>query len=402
MIQLIYRIILLMLFFIFIFLFRNETPFLGTLGNYFSLIILILGFIVSFYWFSKGLSQFLNPSIKSIYNFWILMIIWFFLVPIVFFGVGINSELFYQGIYHDYRYLLFSFLPFMLVGNYESKYFQKIFNKVGSVAVFSGIIGLILVDKSFSSVSERKGVWSLSYYLWWVVICAYPYLYLKNIYLKKDYKGWLLIILHLLFSIFFLKRSGFVGALIIISLTFIFSEKSSKFLKSILIVGVIFAISFVFLGDYLNLLVLRFEGDDLQQFDRNLELKEFFRVASSNELLTGFGANNYIKMEYIGIQDNAVNSLHIGFYNLIYKGGLLYVLFITYLAVQIISLKKYINYNPEIKIGFIMGIFFLLTLFYENSWSYMPTHFFSLLAIYRGIYLKDDIKRLIKMRNLAV
>lgn len=391
-----------MLFFIFIFLFRNETPFLGTLGNYFSLIILILGFIVSFYWFSKGLSQFLNPSIKSIYNFWILMIIWFFLVPIVFFGVGINSELFYQGIYHDYRYLLFSFLPFMLVGNYESKYFQKIFNKVGSVAVFSGIIGLILVDKSFSSVSERKGVWSLSYYLWWVVICAYPYLYLKNIYLKKDYKGWLLIILHLLFSIFFLKRSGFVGALIIISLTFIFSEKSSKFLKSILIVGVIFAISFVFLGDYLNLLVLRFEGDDLQQFDRNLELKEFFRVASSNELLTGFGANNYIKMEYIGIQDNAVNSLHIGFYNLIYKGGLLYVLFITYLAVQIISLKKYINYNPEIKIGFIMGIFFLLTLFYENSWSYMPTHFFSLLAIYRGIYLKDDIKRLIKMRNLEV
>lgn len=404
MIKLIYRTILLMLFFIFIFLFRNENPLLVSLGNYLSLIILILGIIIIFFWFAHGLSKFLNPSIKSIYNFWILMITWFFLVPIIFFGVGINSELFYQGMYHDYRYLLFSFLPFMLVGNYESKYFQKIFDKVGSVALLSGIIALILVDKSFVAVSNREGGWTLSYYLWWVVLCAYPYLFLKNNYLKKDYKGWLLIILHLLLSLFFLKRSGFIGAFILISLTFIFSKTSSKFLKSISLVGSFFAIGFVFLGDYLNLLVLRFDADasNLGQFDRNLEVDEFFSVVSTNQLLTGFGANNYLKMNYIGIQDNTVNSLHIGLYNIIYKGGILYALFILYLSVQIISLKKYIHYNPEIKIGFIMGIYFLLTLFYENGWSYMPVHFFSLLAIYRGIYLKDDIKRAIKAGNLPV
>ena len=243
--KLIYRTILFMLFFIFIFLFRNESPLLVSLGNYLSLIIFILGILIIFFWFAHDLSKFLNPSIKSIYNFWILMIIWFFLVPIIFFGVGINSELFYQGMYHDYRYLLFSFLPFMLIGNYESKYFQRIFDKVGFVAVLSGVIALIIVDKSFLSVSEIEEVWSLSYYFWWVVLCAYPYLFLKNKYLKKDYKGWLLIILHLLLSLFFLKRSGFVGALILISLTFIFSERSSKFLKSILIFG-FFLLSLLF------------------------------------------------------------------------------------------------------------------------------------------------------------
>lgn len=400
--KLVYRTILMMLFCVFIFLFRNESPVLVSLGNYLSLVILILGTITIFFWFANGLSKFLNPSIKSIYNFWLLMIIWFFLVPIIFFGVGINSELFYQGMYHDYSYLLFSFLPFMLVGNYESKFFQKIFDKVGFIAVLSGFIALIMVDKSFAAVSNREGGWTLSFYLWWVVLCAYPYLFLKNIYLKKDYKGWLLITLHLLLSLFFLKRSGFVGALIIIALTFVFSERSSKLLKSISIFGLFFITGFVLLGDYLNLLVLRFDSDasNLQQFDRNLEVEEFFTFVSSSQVLTGFGANNYVKMNYIGIQDNAVNSLHVGLYNIIYKGGLLYVLFILYLSAQIISLKKYINYNQEIKIGFIMGVFFLITFFYENGWSYVPSHFFSLLAIYRGIYLKDDIKRAIKTGNL--
>jgi hypothetical protein len=393
-----------MLFLVYLYLFRNEYPFLVTLGNYFSLIILILGIIICLIWLAKGYSRYLNPSIKSVYNFWLLMILWFFTVPIIFFGVGINSELLYEGMYHDYRYLLFSFLPFMFVGNYESKYFQKIFNKVGFVAVFSGVAGVIMVDKSFLSVSSRAGAWSLTYYLWWVVLCAYPYLFLKNIYLKKDYKGWLLIILHLLLSLFFLKRSGFVGALILISLTYIFSETSSRFLKSTFLFGFLLAFGSIFFGDYFDLLVLRFttEASDLGQLDRKLEVEEFFSVVSRNQILTGFGANNYIRMNYNGIEDNGVNSLHLGFYNIIYKGGVLYSLFILYLGAQIITLRKYINYNPEVKIGFIIGSFYILSFFYENSWSYLPAHFFSLLAIYRGIYLKDDIKRAIKMGDFPV
>jgi hypothetical protein len=400
----IYWSILLMLFFNYLFLFRNESPVLVTLGNYLSLFILIIGIRIIYIWFAHGLSKFLNPSIKSIYNFWVLMIIWFFLVPIIFFGVGINLVLFYQGMYHDYRYLLFSFLPFMLVGNYESKYFQKIFNKVGFVAVLSGVVAVIMVDKSFSYVSNRDGSWTLSYYLWWVVACAYPYLFLKNNFIKKDYKGLLLITLHLLLSFLFLKRSGFVGALILISLTFIFSRKTSSILKKMLVLGLFILIGISFFGDYLDLLVLRFSADasELQQFDRYLEVLEFLNIVSSKQLLTGFGANNYIEMTYIGIQDNAVNSLHIGLYNIIYKGGILYALFILYLGAQIISLRKYINYNPEIKIGFIIGIFFLISFSYENSWGYLPDHFFLLLAIYRGIYLKDDVKRAIKTGNLPV
>ncbi len=393
-----------MLFFIFIYLFRNESPVLITLGNYISLSSFILGTIICLVWLANGFSKFLNSSIKSVYNLWLLMILWFLLVPIIFFREPFSTQLFYQGMYHDYSYLIFSFLPFMLISNKDNWNFQNILNKVGFVAVLSGVAALIMVDKSLLSVSNREGTWTVSYYLWWVVICIYPYLFLKSNFLEKDHKGLILILLHLLLSLFFVKRSGFVDALILISLFFYFSEKSSDMIKRISILGLFLLVGIGFLGNYFDALMIRFEADasNLGQLDRNLEVEEFFSVVSTRDLLTGFGANNYVKMRYIGIEEKGVNSLHIGLYNIIYKGGILYALFMLYLGAQIISLRKYINYNPEIKIGFIMGIWFLISFSYENGWSYVPSHFFSLLAIYRGVYLKDDVKRAIGTRIFTV
>lgn len=399
MMKLIYRGTLLILAFVFIFLFRFETAFLQNLGNYLSFFIIVIGIIIIIFWYTNNYVKFHNKTIRFIYKFWLLMLVWFLLVPFLFFGSNLNSQFFIQGMYHDYRYLLFSVLPFMFIGNNEKKYFQKIFDKVGFIAVISGIVSFILVDKSFTAISGREGGWSISYYLWWVVLCAYPYIFLKNLYLKEDKKGILLLILHILLSLFFLKRSGFVGALLLIFLVLILSENRKKYLKTVSIVGIMLIGLLIFFGDYIDILLLRFQNDifNIEQFDRNLERKEFFRNVSIKQLLTGFGANNYLKMSYIGIQDNAVNSMHIGFYNLIYKGGVLYVLFVGYLGLQIVALRKFIKYNAEIKIGFIIGIIYLISFSYENGWSYMPIHFFSLLPIYRAIYLKDEIIRMSKL-----
>ena len=183
------------------------------------------------------------------------------------------------------------------------------------------------------------------------------------------------------------------------------SDNFSKKLKTFSVVGIIFLILIVFFGQYLDSLGFRFMSDikDFESFDRKTEIDVFLDKVSLSQLLTGFGANNYLKMYYIGEQDNAVRALHVGFYNLIYKGGVPYVLFTLYLSYQILTLKKYVNDNPEIKIGFIIGIYFILSYSFENSWSYMPYHFFKLLPIYRAIYLKDQIilaKKAIDIRGL--
>jgi hypothetical protein len=188
----------------------------------------------------------------------------------------------------------------------------------------------------------------------------------------------------------------------LVFLTIIFSDGGNSLIKSIAIYIFVFFLAFVFLGDYLNLLIIRFDADasNFGQFDRNLEIQEFFSSVSDIHLFTGFGANNYLKMRYIGVLDNGVNSLHIGFYNLIYKGGLLYLLFFLYLSYHILSLKKFIRFDPEIKIGYIIGILYLISFSYESGWSYVPIHFFYLLPIYRAIFLKDEIENSFKNNNV--
>ena len=393
-----------MLLLVFIFLFRNEGRYLDIIANYSSIIILLIGLGLIFYWFANGLFRYLNKEIRSVFRFWLLMVIWFIIVPILFFGVGINTELFYQGMYHDYRYLIFSLLPFMFLSDKAQTYFVRIYTSVSILAVMCGIVAIIIVDKSFSNIAERSSVFSLPYYLWWVVMMVYPYMYLRTTFTSKDRLGIVLLGLHLLLSLIFLKRAGVVNAILFISLASIFSSESKKRNKVILVFTVIFFSFSFFLGSYFDLLFERFSQDssNLNEWDRNIEVLEFFNNITDEQLITGFGMNNYLKMTYIGELDKGVNSLHIGFFNLLYKGGYLYVAFIIFLAYNIFKLYKYIQIDPEIKIGFILGIVFLISFSYENGWSYLPSNFFSLLPIYRAIYLRRrliDNARLVLIRK---
>lgn len=389
--RIVYRLIILSLFLMLLILIRNESPILETISNYSIVTKFIIGLLAMFVWFFGRYSRFFTRSLTNLYVFWLIMLLWLAIVPLLFFEQIIDFKVFYQGMFHDYSYLLFSLFPFFLVTDASHDYYNKVFNKVGFAAVFLGILAIILVDKSFNSVSTRAGTWTLSYYFWWIVICVYPYFYLKNAFLIKDSKGNILIILHILFCLFFLKRSGIINAILLVSLSTIFSGKSGKLLKIMGVTFILFVSIFIFFGQYLDLLLIRFESDtaDIAQQDRLMEAEEFFSKITFEEFITGFGMNNYINMYYIGVKHNALNSLHIGFYNLIYKGGILYVLFNAYLAIKIISLNRFINKNPEIKIGFIIGVMYLISFTYENGWSYFPIHFFSLLPIYRAIYLKD-------------
>jgi len=344
-------------------------------------------------WFNSRNPKSFNYEINNIFRFWMFMISWFIIVPIIFFDFNISAELFYQGMSHDYSYLMFSVLPFIFITDKYYAAFIKLNQRASILALACGIVALVIVDKSFSSVSDREAVFSLPYYLWWVVTVFYPYMYLRFTYIDKNKIGLYLFILHILLSLFFLKRAGFVNAILLVVLVTVFSGNYVKKVKLLLIftgIGLVFLFLF---GNYISLLTDRFSQDNsnINEWDRNLELIEFFDKVSFQQLITGFGMNNYLKMYYVGELDKPVNALHIGIYNLIYKGGIFYLLFFFYLTYNIVKLYKFIQINSEIKIGFIIGIIYLIGFLFENSWSYVPAHFFKLVIIYRAIYLRRQL-----------
>jgi hypothetical protein len=391
-----YKALNIMLVLVLIFLLRDATPFpfVQTVANYASVFILLIGLSVLFSWWKSGQQKTLNRDINSIFRFWLLMLVWFFSVPIIFFNLNFGTEFFYEGMYHDYRYLLFATLPFVFISDYAKKYYDKIFKNVGYVAVIAGLLAILIADKSFTSISNRNETFSLPYYLWWIVLMAYPYLFLNYYFTRKSKIGLYLIIIHFILSFIFLKRAGLVNGILVILFAFIFSENNNKRIISTLALLLVVIFSSFFFSEYIDLLMARFEADsqNLDEWDRKTEVDELFSSASELELFTGFGANNYLKMYYVGVYDKGLNSMHIGAYNILYKGGLLYVGFILFLVYQIISLYRYLNFNNEIKIAFILGLTFIISFTYEQGWSYVPIIFFTLLPIYRGIYLKDKIK----------
>lgn len=384
-----------------IFFFRNEAGFLETVGNFASLFVLIiLGMLLIL--FSRTVAKDFNGGMKVLYFSWWIIFFWLLLIPFIFNHGFKVSFIFYEGMYHDYRYLGFFSVSFLFISDKSVHYRNLLFRNFGYLALLSGVTAIVIMDKSFSAISSREAGFSLPYYLWWIVMWVYPYLFLRYL-LKGDLKlGLWLFILHVLLSLLFLKRAGLVDAGLLVSFYFIFSGTASKKLKGIFITIISLIIGLTIFSGITDLIANRFEGDaeNLEEWDRNLEIIEFYKTTTESDRLFGFGANNYLKMTYIGQKDKSVNALHIGFYNLLYKGGYLYLGFFFILVFQILSLRKYVRFSHEIRIGFIMGLVFLIGHSYQFSWSYNPVHFFWLVPILRAIYLKGKIRDTRKRQSL--
>lgn len=386
-----YKAALLMFGLVILFFFRNETGFLETIGNYASVLILLLFGILMI--ISKGFSNNFVGGIKKIYTFWWILFMWLILLPFIFDRGDNVSFMINEGLYHDYRYLSFFSLSFLFISDKSAYYRTLLFKNIGYIGLAAGFIAVLLVDKSISSISSRENGYTLPYYLWWIVMWVYPYLFLRYLIIGKSWLWLVLFCLHLLLSLLFLKRAGVVDAGLIIVFFVIFSRSYTKKLKSFIVASILLLVGFVIFGDYTDILSNRFQNDsdNIEEWDRNLEILEFYKASTELDRGIGYGANNYLKMYYIGDRDRPVNALHIGFYNIMYKGGYLYVGFFLFLIYEILSLYKYIHFDQEIRIGFILGLVFILGHAYQFSWSYNPLHFFWLTPIFRAIYLKSKL-----------
>ena len=135
------------LYLVIFFLFRNEAGILETMGNYASLLILII--LVLLLVLGRGAYKSFPGGINALFVFWQILFIWLLLVPFIFSYDSNVSFVLYEGLYHDYRYLGFFSLSFLFISDKSVFYKDQLFQKIGGIALVAGIIAILIMDKSF-------------------------------------------------------------------------------------------------------------------------------------------------------------------------------------------------------------------------------------------------------------
>lgn len=321
-----------------------------------------------------------NKNIKKYLRVWTLVIFYLLIVGAIrsdFFANGFNVGTFLA---QDLRFVMYVGIGILLADSPRILYFQKIIHTIAYISIIFGIIALANFNFDYAMASEgaRLGIWSLPYYLWWasgsVYAYMYPYYRLSG---KNKVAGIGSLFVYLLLGLMFIKRSVAVNAIITIVLTEIFVgyEKKQKHtgrlsatIKIILIIAVLLGIGMAI--PYTRVLLISlakrfFSQGNLFEYDRAQEATVYFRGASISELIFGQGIGHYV------VTYRELNGLHIGVYNLIYKGGVFLLFIYIYIFLRIISLflhRKEMRKNQLIWLT--VAVSYVICMLYEGTWSY--------------------------------
>lgn len=321
------------------------------------------------------------------YTKWLFFLLIYFLIVGVLYG-SFNPRIrggdFTWIVTQDLRYVMYFMIGSIFAKRKYMFHFHKIMQFLGVSSIVAAVFGLIFFDFNIQTISDRTDTWSFSYYCWWLSAACFAYWGYYAIIVKKEkLLGFGVILSYFILGILFLKRSAFVNVMVLLFVGNILSNRNyfKSFGKMILL---IIAILFFFIlintifqseniGELFNLLFNRFEmiegGDEL---DRIIEWRAYYLNASVPQLIFGNGIGHYPFLQITeNFSLNRVNALHIGFYNILFKGGILYVVFyiILYYNVfgKIFRLKALSKYEL-VCLGVAISAF--ISLFYEGSWGY--------------------------------
>ena len=231
---------------------------------------------------------------------------------------------------------------------------------------------------------------SVAYLLFFLLLLPFV-----NRQLKKKYVVLLIfisIIFILLFSAFYQKRQPLLELIIIITLSVFFNK---KLLDGLLPKNKIisFFIGFIILYAILsaNMLSNVFERftntlNDIENFDRLEETKQVLSTFDIFDYIFGKGFGYYAPNTPGGI------ILHIGYSNLLMKGGLILLAFyLTQTIKNIIFCRKKARLFPEYYVGISISIFSMIQLLYAPGYHWFATSIIAGLAMYSRYPLKSII-----------
>lgn len=316
------------------------------------------------------------------------LMLWLFLVLYMFILGFIRSNFYTNnfdvGIFlsTDVRYVMYITIGIIMANpKYISNYHQ-IMLKIGYLSIIFAVIALINYDFDIyrAQLGSRIGIWELPYYLWWLSGGVFSYLYpYSRLTGNNKIAGYGSLISYSVLGLLFLKRSAFINTIFILLITEYFlydcvqgnainAKKNIKFMLTVLMVFFVFVLLLQL--PYFNVVITNLFARFMTQgnffeYDRAYEATTYFEQVHFFDLILGQGLGHYVQTY------RQINALHTGVYNTIYKGGIIYLIFI--LAICKNSIKAFIDRKELSTYSLIClctSFSFLTSLLYEMSFTY--------------------------------
>ena len=368
---------------------------------YIAFSVVFTGLLSLFFWLnSNGLSR-LDKKTKVLFKWWLICLIVMASLPLVYYHTfKFSNAYFGQGLSQDYLYVIYITLAFVFVDPLREKAVDSLFLRVSQLALITGLIAIVISDVSAAYISERSNAWTLQYHLWWISCAIFSYCYYNSFVNKRNkILGYAVLLVYIVFGIIVLKRAVIINSIVLLLGTLLLLQRSefgrnSK--RAIVSIRLIISVSFVVAIFYLLIPSIsifmheRFSTlfSDISDWDRRIEAVKYFENQNLDRIILGNGLNNYFVIEING-KGLPINALHIGILNMVYKGGILLLLFTLMIVINLFKLAHSSSLPSEGLIALGIGFSFLVSLSYELSFGYPPIIFFYLVPILRGFkYIK--------------
>lgn len=320
-----------------------------------------------------------NHNLPKFSRQFLLIVIYLYLVGLSY-GTFFNRVFLTTAINQDFRYVMYFITGCVFAYSDEMmESFHSIMKVVSIIAVALGIYALIFFDFSYANIETRGGTWSLSYTLWWTAGACWIYWAFYGLIIKKDVLFSIgPAVVYIVLGLMFLKREV-VAYSAIIGLVFLIlgRNKINKSIKTIVFVFVLVFLVYsfapgIFSGAF-NLIIDRFDGiENVEEFDRNIESNNYLQEASVVQLIFGNGIGHYHIFNNIHLaeQRGILNATHLGYVNILYKGGVVFVVFYLVLVIKLLSKLFGKNIRPYEKVCVGTSITYIASLFFGGSWTY--------------------------------
>lgn len=371
---------ILLLFFISVFL-GIIIHYLATLSGF----IMVLTVLASTFSGYTGIFIFLSSYRVNRFTRWLMFLLVYFLVVGISYG---NFNPHFRGgnfmwiVTSDLRFLMYVIIASILATDRFIGFYHQIMRFLGFWAIVLGITGIFFSDFSVKAVIGRETTWNFGYYSWWLSASICHYWGFYSIITKKERKlGYLVLFVFALMGILFLKRAAVINVLfIVLFANFLANKNKLMFAWRIVGVGVLFAFALWLLNIFgvqvidlsINLLSERFtEIEKIEEFDRQREWLAYYKTSTDKQLLLGNGIGHYPTLNFIGWNRGELNALHIGYYNIIFKGGVLLALLYILLFVGVLKRSLWVSrLTLYEKVCFGVAISLIVSMLYEGSWGY--------------------------------
>lgn len=339
----------------------------------FDIAIIFLGAIGCWKYLSK-------LPLKSYSRFFIFLTFYFLIVGFLY-GDNIMSE----GnlsitLEQDLRYVLLVIMGGVFASSSNMMAcFHWLMKWLAVISIVFGILALLSFDFVASVIQNREGTWTSSYYYWWASCACFSYWGYYALFTKQHkYLGIGVLVTYVVIGALFVKRASLLNGIIILLFYTLFDKtrKISAIFKGALIAVLTVAMLYFISPDLFSTITNSYSSRidsarDIDAMDRNEEAYAYLEHATPMQLVFGNGIGHYPNIMGYRDYDYQINAIHIGWANIIYKGGVVYALFYLLLLFQVlkkISHSSQLNKYQLACLGVSVSSF--VSIIYEGSWTY--------------------------------